>query len=74
MTQNGAQNMGKWIDINVIPPQIYDTVLIRVVDAERDAETDVGFINEYGEWTTFNDWEMDSSITHWMPMPYPDLE
>ena len=66
--------MGKWIDVNMIPPPIYDSVLIRVTFAERDAETDVGFVDEHWNWSTFNDWEEGCSITHWMPLPYPDLE
>ena len=65
--------MDKWIDVNVIPPPLYDSVLIRVDSSELDAETDVGFMNERGDWTTFNDWENGYSVTHWMPLPYPDV-
>lgn len=66
--------MGKWIDISVIPPPMNTPIIIRVTDLECDVETDVGIVDEFCNWTTFNDWEEGCSITHWMPLPYPDLE
>ena len=66
--------MGKWIDLEVMPPPIYDTVLIRI-ETEGGLETDAAYCDEKQEWHTFNDWDIDGIIiTHWMPLPYPDLK
>jgi hypothetical protein len=70
--------MGKWIDINVIPPPICDTFIVRL---EPDGsipnllpEVDVASIDIDGDWLTFSDWPDCYKPTHWMPLPYPDLE
>lgn len=64
--------MSNWIDINEIPPPIYDTVIVRL-GTEGGPEADAAIFNEYGDPTTFNDWELGTTITHWMPMPYTDI-
>lgn len=59
-----------WIDVNVIPPPIYDSVLIRLI-VEGEAVVDVGILDADGRWTTFNDWDegYGFEVTHWMPLP-----
>ena len=65
----------KWIDVNVIPPPIHDRVLIRLI-VEGEAVVDVGILDADGCWTTFNDWDEGFcfEVTHWMPVPYADIE
>jgi len=70
--------MGKWIDISVIPPPVFDTIIVRM---EPDGsipgllpEVDVAEIDIDGDYFTFNDWAACYKPTHWMPMPYPDLD
>lgn len=66
--------MGKWIDVNMILPPIGDTVLIRL-ESENNVEVDAGYFDNQLEFVTFNGWPNNVwRITHWMPLPYPDLD
>ena len=63
------------IDVNVMPPMVGDTVLIRLESTDGDAVTDAAYLDNQLEFVTFNGWPMNVwTITHWMPMPYVDLE
>ena len=67
--------MSKWISVDTIPPPVGIAILIRFEDANGEAEVDAAYIDNQNELETFNGWACNRwALTHWMPMPYADLE
>jgi hypothetical protein len=65
----------KWISVEDKLPDIYESCIIMVAtkyawENKWRRDTDVGCLNDDGEWDTWNDWDEGNEvvITHWKPL------